>query len=71
VAVADPVVEPAECVVVRRVETAVAVAFADPASVTPATVRWPLRYGAGSSAWPSRRTSKWTCGPVQLPVQPT
>ena len=37
----------------------------------PDTVRLPCRYGLGSSAAPFWRTSKCTCGPVQLPVQPT
>ena len=37
----------------------------------PWTVLAPVRYGAGSVALPSSRTSKCTCGPVQLPVQPT
>jgi hypothetical protein len=31
----------------------------------------PFRYCAGSTAEPLRRTSKCTCGPVQLPVHPT
>jgi hypothetical protein len=31
----------------------------------------PERYGAGSTGVPFTRVSKWTCGPVQLPVQPT
>jgi hypothetical protein len=31
----------------------------------------PDRYGAGSTAVPFTRVSKCTCGPVQLPVQPT
>jgi hypothetical protein len=35
------------------------------------TRRAPDRYGAGSTAVPFTRVSKCTCGPVQLPVQPT
>lgn len=31
----------------------------------------PERYGAGSTGVPFTRVSKCTCGPVQLPVQPT
>lgn len=26
---------------------------------------------SGSVYWPSRRTSKWRCGPVESPVEPT
>ena len=33
--------------------------------------RAPLRYGIGFRGVPLTRTSKCTCGPVQLPVQPT
>ena len=31
----------------------------------------PCRYPRGFCACPFTRVSKWTCGPVQLPVQPT
>jgi hypothetical protein len=33
--------------------------------------RAPDRYGAGSVALPFTRVSKWTCGPLLLPVLPT
>ena len=61
---------PADVVVVRRVEAAVA-CEAEAVLVVPAIVCVPARYGAGSTAVPPRRTSKCTCGPVQLPVHPT
>jgi hypothetical protein len=40
-------------------------------ALPPPMVLLPLRYGAGFVARPPWRTSKWTCGPVQEPVQPT
>ena len=39
--------------------------------VLPAISLEPSRYGAGLVALPFSRTSKWRCGPVQEPVQPT
>ncbi len=35
------------------------------------TALLPLRYGSGFTGLLFSRTSKWRCGPVQLPVQPT
>jgi hypothetical protein len=37
----------------------------------PPGIAVPFRYGDGSRAVPPTRVSKWRCGPVQLPVQPT
>jgi hypothetical protein len=41
----------------------------DEPAVWPGTL--PPRYWRGFWAVPFTRVSKWTCGPVQFPVQPT